>query len=323
MWQISKLLALVNRVENIHVTVKDSKKWFDGEIRNYSEVQVPLLTHSLQYGSGIFEGIRAYDTGNGPAIFRLKEHVDRFIFSAKIYRMELKHSAEELMKAIVDVVKINGYKSCYVRPFAYFSDDSVSLGTIGKPVSVAVVAVPFGQYFGDKITKGVRCKISSWRRINSEILPILAKASGNYLNSVVAMGEVQAAGFDEAILLTKNGYIAEGPGENIFLVKNGKLVTPGLESDILFGITRFTLLQLAYEMGLEVEERQMHRDELHTCDEAFFCGTAAEVTPIVSVDDMSIGDGKPGPITGKMGRKLMDTVTGKSPEHSDWLTLVK
>ncbi len=303
--------------------MKDSKIWFNGEIRNYSEVSVPLLTHSLQYGSGIFEGIRAYETENGPAIFRLKEHVDRFILSAKIYRMNLKFSAEELSRAIVEVVKINGFNSCYIRPFAYFSDDSVSLGTIGKPVSVAIIAVPFGQYFGDKITKGIRCKISSWRRINSDILPILAKASGNYLNSVVAMGEAESAGYDEAILLTKNGYIAEGPGENIFMVKNGKLVTPGLESDVLFGITRFTLIQIAGEMGIEVEERQIHRDELHTCDEAFFCGTAAEVTPVVDVDNIPVGTGKPGPITGKMGRKLMDIVSGKVPEHLDWLTPVK
>ena len=303
--------------------MKDSKIWFDGEIRNYSEVRVPLLTHSLQYGSGIFEGIRAYETENGPAIFRLKEHVDRFLLSAKIYRMNLKYSAEELSRAMVEVVKVNGFNSCYIRPFAYFSDDSVSLGTIGKPVSVAIIAVPFGQYFGDKITKGIRCKISSWRRINSDILPILAKASGNYLNSVVAMGEAESAGYDEAILLTKNGYIAEGPGENIFMVKNGKLVTPGLESDVLFGITRFTLIQIAGEMGIEVEERQIHRDELHTCDEAFFCGTAAEVTPVVDVDNIPVGTGKPGPLTGKMGQKLMDIVSGKVPEHLDWLTPVK
>lgn len=303
--------------------MKDSKIWFNGEILNYSEVSVPLLTHSLQYGSGIFEGIRAYSTGNGPAIFRLKEHVDRFILSAKIYRMNLKYSNQELMDAITEVVRVNGFESCYIRPFAYFSDDSVSLATVGKPVSVAIVAVPFGQYFGDKIAKGIRCKVSSWRRINSDILPILAKASGNYLNSVVAMGEAQVAGYDEAILLTKNGYLAEGPGENLFLVKNGKLITPGLESDVLFGITRFTIIQLAEEMGLEVEERQVHRDELHTCEEAFFCGTAAEVTPIVSVDDLPVGAEKPGQITGKLGKKLMETVSGKAPEHSDWLTYVK
>lgn len=303
--------------------MNNSKIWFDGKIVDYKDVSVPLLTHSLQYGSGIFEGIRAYDSDGTPAIFRLKEHVDRFLFSAKIYRMNIKFSAEELSKAIVEVVKVNGFKSCYIRPFAYFADDSVSLSTHNKAVSVAIVAVPFGQYFGDKIEKGIRCKISSWRRINSDILPILAKASGNYLNSVVAMGEVQASGFDEAILLTKNGYLAEGPGENLFLVKNGKLITPGLESDVLFGITRFSLIEVAEDMGIEVEERQIHRDELHTCDEAFFCGTAAEVTPIVDVDGLPIGNGKPGEITGKIGKKFKDIVTGKVSEYAGWLTYVK
>ena len=309
-------------MEKFLVSIMDSKIWFNGEIKNYSEVNVPLLTHSLQYGSGVFEGIRAYDSDGTPVIFRLKEHVERFIKSARIYRMDLKYDIEELSRAIIEVVKINGFKSCYIRPFAFFSDDSVSLSTVGKPVSVGIVAVPFGQYFGDKIKNGIRCKISSWRRINSDILPLQAKASGNYLNSVAAMGEAQAAGYDEAILLTGNGYIAEGPGENIFLVKNGKILTPGLESDILFGITRFSLIKIARDMGMEVEERQIHRDELHTCDEAFFCGTAAEVTPIISVDDIKVGDGKPGPITGKIGSRFLETVTGRVQEYREWITKV-
>lgn len=303
--------------------MKDSKIWFNGEIMNYSDVSVPLLTHSLQYGSGIFEGIRAYDADGTPVIFRLREHVDRFILSAKIYRMGLKYGTEELSRAIAGVVKANGFESCYIRPFAYFSDDSVSLSTIGKPVSVAIVAVPFGQYFGEKVEKGIRCKVSSWRRINSDILPIQAKASGNYLNSVAAMGEVQSAGYDEAILLTMNGYLAEGPGENLFVVRNNRIITPGLESDILFGITRFSLIQVAKDMGFDIEERQIHRDELHTCDEAFFCGTAAEVTPIVEVDGIPVGNGKPGEITGRIGNRFREIVTGKVPEYSHWLTYVK
>ena len=301
----------------------DSKIWFDGDIRNYSEVKVPLLTHSLQYGSGIFEGIRAYDSGGKPVIFRLKEHMERFLRSTKIYRMEFSYSAGELSRAVVEVVRANGFRSCYIRPFAFFSDDQVSLATLGKHVSVCIVAVPFGQYFGDKIERGLRCKVSSWRRINSDILPIQAKASGNYLNSVAAMGEAQAAGYDEAILLTGNGYIAEGPGENIFLVRDGKLITPSLESDILFGITRMSIIELAGDLGIDVEERQIHRDELHTCDEAFFCGTAAEVTPIVSVDDIPVGDGKPGEVTMKIGRRFMEVVLGKAKEYSGWLTAVE
>ncbi len=304
------------------VDTMDSKIWYNGEIKDYDKVKVPLLTHSLQYGSGVFEGIRAYETEKGAAIFRLKKHVERFVNSAKIYRLDLKHSADEISRAIVDVVKINGLKSCYIRPFAFFSSDAIGLSTTGKETAVCVAAVPFGQYFGDKAQKGVRCKISSWRRINSDILPILAKASGNYLNSVIASNEAEAAGFDEAILLSKNGYLAEGPGENIFLVKDGKLITPGLEADILFGITRFSLLELAESLGIEVQERQIHRDELFTCDEAFFCGTAAEVTPIVNVDGIKVGSGNVGEITKKIQKTFSDAVTGKLPEFRDWLTYV-
>ena len=303
--------------------MENSKIWFDGRIADYNEVKVPLLTHSLQYGTGIFEGIRAYDTGGSAAIFRLDEHVDRFLKSARIYRMNLGFNREEIRQGIVDVVRENGYKACYIRPFAFFNDDSISLQTKGKKVSVAVVAVPYNNYFGETSGKGVSCKVVGWRRINSDILPIQAKASGNYLNSVAAIGEADAAGFDEAILLTKNGFIAEGPGENIFLVKDGKLLTPGLEADILFGITRFSLIELAGKLGIEVTERQVHRDELYTCDEAFFCGTAAEVTPIVNVDGIPIGDGKPGKITEKIGKTFMDVVSGKEMEYSGWITTVR
>ncbi|MCL4336887.1 MAG: branched-chain amino acid transaminase [Candidatus Thermoplasmatota archaeon] len=303
--------------------MENSRVWFDGKITGYNDVKVPLLTHSLQYGSGIFEGIRAYDAGGNAAIFRLEEHVDRFMRSARIYRMGLRSTRDEIMQGIIDVVRENKYKSCYLRPFAFFNDDSISLQTKGKKVSVAVVGVPYNNYFGDTSNKGVTCKVAGWRRINSDILPIQAKASGNYLNSVAAIGEADAAGFDEAILLSRNGYIAEGPGENIFLVKDGKLVTPGLESDILFGITRFSLIELAGKMGIEVTERQIHRDELYTCDEAFFCGTAAEVTPIVNVDGITIGDGKPGQLTEEIGKKFMGVVSGRDKEYLHWLTFVK
>ena len=303
--------------------MENSRIWFDGKITDYDDVKVPLLTHSLQYGSGIFEGIRAYDAGGRAAVFRLDEHVDRFMRSARIYRMPLSSTRDEIRQGIIDVVRENNYKSCYLRPFAFFNDDRISLQTKGKKVSVAVVGVPYNNYFGDTSNKGVTCKVAGWRRINSDILPIQAKASGNYLNSVAAIGEADAAGFDEAILLSRNGYIAEGPGENIFLVKDGKLVTPGLESDILFGITRFSLIELAGKMGIEITERQIHRDELYTCDEAFFCGTAAEVTPIVNVDGIPVGDGKPGQITEKIGKKFMGVVSGREKEFLHWLTFVK
>lgn len=303
--------------------MENSRIWFDGRITGYDDVKVPLLTHSLQYGSGIFEGIRAYDAGGSAAIFRLDEHVGRFMKSARIYRMQLRSTSDEIRQGIIDVVKANGYRSCYLRPFAFFNDDSISLQTKGKKVSVAIVAVPYNNYFGDAFSRGVSCKVAGWRRINSDILPIQAKASGNYLNSIAAIEEADAAGFDEAILLSRNGYVAEGPGENIFLARDGKLITPGLESDILFGITRFSLIELAGNMGIQVIERQIHRDELYTCDEAFFCGTAAEVTPIVSVDGILIGGGKPGKLTEKIGKAFMDAVSGKAKEYSHWLTMVK
>lgn len=301
----------------------DSRVWIDGEMKDYGEVKVPLLAHSLQYGSGVFEGLRAYDSGGTPVIFRLREHMERFLNSARIYRMKVEYTKEQLCDAVVQVVKENGLESCYIRPFAFFPDDNISIATLNRKVSVAIAAIPFGQYFGDKISRGVRCRISSWRRINTDILPIQAKASGNYLNSVAAMGEAQAAGYDEAILLTKNGYVAEGPGENIFLVRDGKIITPGLESDILFGITRFSLIEVAEDMGYLVEERQVHRDELHTCDELFFTGTAAEVTPIVEVDDIPVGNGRPGTMTKKIGERFKDIVTGKVPEYGKWLTYVR
>lgn len=303
--------------------MENSRIWFDGKITDYNDVKVPLLTHSLQYGSGIFEGIRAYDAVGSAAIFRLDEHVDRFMRSARIYRMGLSSTRDEIRQGIIDVVRENKYRACYIRPFAFFNDDSISLQTKGKKVSVAIIAIPYNNYFGDKFNNGVSCKVSGWRRINSDILPLQAKASGNYLNSVAAIGEADAAGFDEAILLSRNGYIAEGPGENIFLVKDGKLLTPGLESDILFGITRFSLIELARGMGIEVIERQIHRDELYTCDEAFFCGTAAEVTPIVNVDGIPVGNGKPGKLTEKVGKTFMDVVSGKAKEFSHWLTTVR
>lgn len=303
--------------------MENTKIWFDGEMSDYSEVKVPLLTHSLQYGSGIFEGIRAYDAGGTAAIFRLDDHVDRFMKSARIYRMDHSFSRGQIRQGIIDVVKENDLKACYIRPFAFFNDDSISLSTAGKKVSICIIAVPFGNYFGDEFNKGVTCKVSGWRRINSDILPIQSKASGNYLNSLAAMGEALAAGFDEAILLSRNGFIAEGPGQNIFLVKDGKLLTPGLESDILFGITRFSVIEMAEKMGIDVVERQLHRDELYTCDEAFFCGTAAEVTPIVDVDGIRVGNGKPGELTEKISKAYMQIVTGKDNDFSHWLTHVQ
>ncbi|MGC8647743.1 MAG: branched-chain amino acid transaminase [Candidatus Micrarchaeia archaeon] len=298
------------------------KVWLDGRIIPYGKAQVPILTHSLQYGSGIFEGIRAYETGKGPAIFRLKDHVKRFMNSMKIYYMRTSFSEDEIKSAIIKVVKANRLSSCYIRPFAFYNSDSIGVSPKGKKISIYIAAVPFGAYFGSGKEKGIKCKVSSWHRINSLILPPQAKASGNYINSILANMEATSSGADEAILTAINGYVAEGPGENLFIVEDGKLLTPSREADILLGITRDTIIKLAESIGIEVIERSIHKEELYTADELFFAGTAAEITPIVNVDGIQIGSGKPGPMTKMIAEKYSSVVTGNDEEHSDWLTYV-
>ncbi|MEM0154952.1 MAG: branched-chain amino acid transaminase [Methanothrix sp.] len=298
------------------------KVWLDGKIIDYGAAKVPILTHSLQYGSGIFEGIRAYKNSNGTAVFRLRDHVKRFFETAKIYSMSLGFSEDEIENAILEVIKINGLDSCYIRPFAFYREDGIGMTTSGKHVSVFIAAVPFGAYFGSGVDKGIKCKVSSWRRINSDILPVRAKASGNYINSIIAENEAHASGYDEAILLSRNGYIAEGPGENIFLVKNGKLLAPGEESDILFGITRDSIIKVAKNDGIDVIEANIHREELYTADEVFFAGTAAEITPITNIDGIKIGNGEIGKITSRLAAEYRDIVSGKNAKYKDWLTQV-
>ncbi len=299
------------------------KVWLNGRMVGYREESVPILTHSLQYGSGIFEGIRAYGTKGGPAIFRLEDHMRRFLNTAKIHQMELGYGMEELKNAAIEAVKANGLESCYIRPFAFYDDDEIGLATGGKKVSVAIAAVPFGAYFGKGRNEGIRCKTSSWRRISSDLLPVEAKSSGNYINSIMANREAHSAGFDEAILLSHNGYIAEGPGENIFLAENGTLFTPARGSDILMGITRDTLIRLARDNGIAVVEEQLHREMLYSCDEAFFSGTAAELTPIVEVDGIKVGGGKVGDMTKRLAAAYSETVAGNNKTFAHWLTIVK
>lgn len=298
-----------------------SKVWYNGKIVPYGEAKVPILTHSLQYGTGIFEGIRAYETKDGAAIFRLEEHMKRFLRTARIYSYDLGYDLKELMEAVKTVVKENNLKSCYIRPFAFVDDDRINLVTHGKKISTYVAALPFNTLF-EGGAKGIRCKVSSWRRINSDILPIQAKASGNYINSIAADLDAHAAGFDEAILLSSNGFVAEGAGENIFLVEDGEIITPSKESDILLGITRDSVIRLARSMGMDVTERFVHRDELYYAEEIFFAGTAAEVTPIVNVDGVPVGDGSVGPVTTKLRDAFFKTVKGESAQFQSWLTKV-
>jgi len=292
--------------------------WFDKHFVPFDKATVNVMIHSLQYGSGIFEGIRANAAKKGIAIFRLDDHVKRFFNSARIYGMQLGIKPEELRSAIVETVVKNGPEECYIRPFAFYDNASLGLGNLGK-VRIAIATVNMGDYFSPK---GLRCRVSSWRRINSTILPPEAKGSGNYLNSLLASLEAKRSGADEAILLTYDGYVAEGPAENIFLVENGKLVTPGKEADILLGITRDSVIKLAENMGIEVEERNVHQEELETCDEAFFAGTAAKITPIIEINGERLGKGGIGPITATI-RDAYDRATrGEIEEFSDWLTYV-
>lgn len=297
------------------------KVWLDGEIIDYRMAKVSLLTHSLQYGSGIFEGIRAYETASGPGVFRLNDHVKRFFGSAKIYSMNLGFSPAEIMEAIIAIIKINKLKAAYIRPFAFYNNDAIGLNVFNKKISVFIAAVPFGKYL-TVADSGVKCKVSSWHRINSDILPVQAKSSGNYINSIIASIDAKNSGFDEAILLSDHGYVAEGPGENIFIVKDGSLLTPGSNADILMGITRDTVMQLARYLNIPVIARDIHREELYTADEAFFSGTAAEITPIINIDNIKIGTGKAGNITEQIIHTYSDLVHGKLDKFKEWIKII-
>ncbi|MCL4389597.1 branched-chain amino acid transaminase [Candidatus Marsarchaeota archaeon] len=298
------------------------KVWLDGKIINYKDAKVPILTHSLQYGSGIFEGLRAYRTEKGTAIFRLDDHMKRFMQSAKIYSMGVNYTEKELRKAVVEVVRANKLESCYIRPFIFYNTTNIGVGAFGGATSVFIAALPFGAYYGAGKEKGIRCKISSWRRINSSILPVEAKASGNYINSIIANNEAKSSGFDETILLSIEGHVAEGAAENMFLVRSSSLITPDASADILMGVTRDSIIKIAQSIGLIVQERETHKEELYSADEVFFCGTAAEITPVVNIDGISIGNGRPGPITKLLSDKYTEVVMGKNKEFEDWLTYV-
>lgn len=296
--------------------------WFDGKFVAYEDAKVHVLTHSLQYGTGFFEGIRAYRAKKGTAVFRLVDHVKRFFNSAKIYGIAIPFTPKQIADAILETVKKNKQGDCYIRPFGFYRTTKVHVTPADRTISVIVAALPFPKYFENK-DKGIKCMVSSWQRINSTILPPEAKGSGNYLNSVIASLEAKKEGADEAILLSLDGYVAEGPGENIFFVQDGRLITPSKASDILLGITRDSIMKLAEARGIEVEERSVHREEMYTSDEAFFSGTAAEITPITEIDSKKIGNGKVGPITKMLLDAYDGVVRGKDEDFEDWLTYIK
>jgi branched-chain amino acid aminotransferase len=297
------------------------KIWMNGELVDWADAKVHVASHGLNYGSGVFEGIRCYDTSRGPAVFRLVDHLSRLADSAKVLYMDLPYTVEELRTATHELIAANGVSSCYLRPLAFYGYGELGVSSVGNPVDVAIISFPWGAYLGeDSQTLGITAKISSWERVGPNVIPHAAKATGIYLNSMLATMEARRAGYDEAIMLSHDGYVADGPGENIFVVKDGVLRTPPLAMSILPGITRDTVIQIAQDLGHRVEETLLIRTDLYLADEVFMVGTATEVAPLRAVDDREIGVG---PITLELQQAYVDTVLGRSERWSHWLDVVE
>ena len=298
--------------------------WQDGDFVDWDDATVHVLTHALHYGTGIFEGVRCYDTENGPAIFRWDEHLDRFYQSAKPYDMEVPFSREELTEATLELLRREELRSCYIRPVAFYGYGSLGVSPKENPVDTAIAAWPWGTYLGEEaLERGVEVMISSWRKYASSQIPTNAKTTGLYVNSLLAGEEARRNGYTEAIVLNKEGQVAEGPGENLFLVRDGELYTPGLSQSILDGVTRNTVIELARERGYTVyDQASISRGELNTADELFFTGTAAEVTPIRKVDNVTIGDGSRGPVTEELQQAFFDLVERRTDAHEEWFTYI-
>jgi branched-chain amino acid aminotransferase len=301
---------------------RDGVIWFDGEMRPWREATTHVLTHTLHYGMGVFEGVRAYDAEQGTAIFRLTEHTDRLFRSAHILQMPMPFDKETLNEAQLAVVRENNLQSAYLRPMCFYGSEGMGLRADNLRVHVIVAAWEWGAYLGkENLEKGIRIRTSSFTRHHVNITRCKAKANGNYMNSMLALNEALTCGYDEAMLLDNEGYVAEGSGENIFIVRNGVLYTPDLTS-ALEGVTRDTIMVLAREEGLEIREKRITRDEVYVADEAFFTGTAAEVTPIREVDNRAIGSGGRGPVTERLQTLYFDQVHGRREDHPEWLALV-
>jgi branched-chain amino acid aminotransferase len=302
---------------------KVDKIWMNGKWVPWEDAKIHVLSHVAHYASSVFEGIRCYDAKGGPAIFRLDDHVDRLMHSARIYRMELPFTRDQIRQVCIDVVAVNDLKSCYLRPLIYRGYENLGVNPFGSPVEVAVAAFPWGKYLGeDALTKGVAVKISSWWRISPNTLPAMAKASANYMNSQLMKMEALVDGYDEAVALDVSGFVSEGSGQNLFAVVKGELVTPPLHNSILAGITRDTVMTLAREQGVPVREAVLPREMLYVADEVFLAGTAVEVTPVHSVDRISVGDGKPGKITRALQDAFFGVVRGEVSDRHRWLTAV-
>ncbi|SDR79791.1 branched chain amino acid aminotransferase apoenzyme [Halopseudomonas xinjiangensis] len=302
---------------------RDGVIWFDGEMVPWREANVHVLTHTLHYGMGVFEGVRAYNTPDGTAIFRLQAHTDRLFDSAKIMNMSIPFSKEELNEAQRAAVRENNLKSAYLRPMVFFGSEGMGLRATGLKVHTIVAAWDWGAYMGQEALEvGIKVRTSSFTRHHVNISMTRAKANGHYINSMLALQEALSAGADEALLLDPEGYVAEGSGENIFIIKDGVIYTPEVTA-CLNGITRNTILTLAREHGLELVEKRITRDEVYIADEAFFTGTAAEVTPIQELDNRKIGAGRRGPVTEKLQKAYFDLVSGQTQAHAEWRTLVR
>lgn len=301
---------------------RDGFIWHDGKLVPWREATTHVLTHTLHYGMGVFEGIRAYKADKGTAIFRLEEHTDRLLNSAHIFQMKVPYDRQTLIEAHKEVVRSNRLESCYIRPIIFYGSEAMGISATEISVHVAIAAWSWGAYLGaEGLEKGIRVKTSSFTRHHVNINMCRAKSVGTYTNSILAHQEVANDGYDEAILLDVDGYIAEGAGENVFIVKAGKLYTPDLTS-CLEGITRASVITLAAEAGLQVIEKRITRDEVYCADEAFFTGTAAEITPIRELDGRQIGEGKRGPITARLQQRFFDCVNGRAADHGDWLSYI-
>jgi branched-chain amino acid aminotransferase len=301
---------------------RDGFIWYDGKLVPWREATTHVLTHSLHYGLSVFEGVRAYKTDNGTAIFRLKEHTKRLFNSAHIYQIPIPYDAETLEAAQCEVVRANKLESCYLRPLAFYGSEKMGVSPKGAKVHVAIAAWPWGAYLGEEaLAEGIRVKVSSYARQHVNVTMPRAKVATTYANSIIANAEALQDGYDEALLLDTEGFVAEGAGENIFIVKDGVLIEPEIAS-ALTGITRSTIHTLAADLGIQVLTRRLTRDDVYIADEAFFTGTAAEVTPIREVDNRRIGSGRRGPVTERLQKAFFDVVQGRNAKHQGWLTKV-
>ncbi|MDQ6817078.1 MAG: branched-chain amino acid transaminase [Actinomycetota bacterium] len=298
--------------------------WHNGELVAWEDAKVHILTHGLHYGTGVFEGIRAYATEKGTAVFRLGDHLQRLFQSAELYYMPIPFTLAELRAATHELIAVNGLRECYIRPIAFRGYGQMGLYPLDSPVDVSIAVWPWGAYLGEEGKReGVRAKVSSWRRIPHDALVPHAKASGQYLNSVLAKIEASKAGYDEAILLDSHGFVCEGSGENIYAVRDGQILTPPQTASILDGINRKSVLRIARDLGYEVVERDLARAELILASEVFLSGTAAELVPVREIDDHTIGSGQPGPITRELQRLFDDALHGRDPRYLEWLDVVE